>query len=250
MKTVGIIPARYKSSRFPGKPLVSLLGKPMILHVASLTAEALGKDNTFVATDNNEIAKVVSQAGFNCVLTSESALTGTDRIWEAAQQINADYYVNIQGDEPLLNPLDINLIVDEKKRRKNGVINGMHLIQEDESVLSINIPKVIFSEIEHRLIYMSRLPIPGFKNKSLKPEKYWKQVSIYAFNYEELEKYGEFGRKSYLEEKEDIEILRFFDVDIPVYMIETNGVSYAVDTPEDVQQVETALKANKRNQSP
>lgn len=246
-KIIGIIPARYQSSRFLGKPLVLLLGKPMILYVAKITARALGKENTWVATDDQRIADVVKGAGFNVAITSEKALTGTDRVWETAKQVKADIYVNIQGDEPLLNPKDIELIVAEKKKRKKGVVNGMCRLLPHEDPSNVNIPKVITTE-NNRMVYMSRATIPGFKSSHNKPAYYMKQVCIYAFTYEELEAFGEFGRKSILEKHEDIEILRYLDLSIPVFMVETNGTSLAVDIPEDVPIVEEALRRRKEKQ--
>lgn len=245
-RIVGIIPARYQSSRFPGKPLALLLGKPMILYVAEITALALGEENTWVATDDQRIADVVESAGFNVAITSGTALTGTDRVWEAARQVKADIYVNIQGDEPLLNPEDIELIVAEKKKREKGVINGMCCLLPHEDPSNVNIPKVITTE-NNRMVYMSRAAIPGFKSSNRKPEYYMKQVCIYAFTYEELEAFGEFGRKGTLEKYEDIEILRYLDLFISVFMVETSGTSLAVDIPEDVPIVEEALR---RKQEP
>ncbi len=241
LRIVGIIPARYESSRFPGKPLVQLLGKPMILYVAEIVACALGKKNSWVATDDQRIADVVKNAGFNVAMTSETALTGTDRVWEAAKLIEADIYVNIQGDEPLLNPADIDLIVAEKKKRGRGIVNGMCRLLAHEDPSNINIPKVITTE-NNRMVYMSRAPIPGFKSYCNKPEYYMKQVCIYAFTYAELEIFGKFGRKSTLEKHEDIEILRYQDLATPVYMVETDGTSLAVDIPEDVPIVEEVLR--------
>lgn len=243
-KIIGIIPARYQSSRFPGKPLVLLLGKPMILYVAEITARALGQENTWVATDDQRIADIVKGAGFNVVITSETALTGTDRVWETARQVKADIYLNIQGDEPLLNPKDIELIVAEKKKRKKGVVNGMCRLLPHEDPSNVNIPKVITTE-NNRMVYMSRTVIPGFKSSHNKPAYYMKQVCIYAFTYEELKVFGEFGRKSTLEKYEDIEILRFLDLSIPVFMVETDGASLAVDILEDVPIVEKALRRKK-----
>jgi len=246
-RTVGIIPARYQSSRFPGKPLALLLGKPMILYVAEITALALGEENTWVATDDQRIADVVKSAGFNVAITSGAALTGTDRVWEAARQVKANIYVNIQGDEPLLNPKDIELIVAEKKKRVKGVVNGMCRLLPHEDSSNVNIPKVITTE-NNRMVYMSRVAIPGFKSSHNKPAYYMKQVCIYAFTYEELEAFGRFGRKSTLEKYEDIEILRYLDLSIPVFMAETDSTSLAVDIPEDVPIVEKALRKRQEKQ--
>jgi 3-deoxy-manno-octulosonate cytidylyltransferase (CMP-KDO synthetase) len=241
MKIIGIIPARYKSTRFPGKPLVLLLGKPMVIHVADIVSKALGRENTFIATDSEIIAEEVKKFGYHVVMTTEKALTGTDRVWEASQKIHADIYMNIQGDEPLLNPDDITLIANEKKKRMNCVINGMHAISYQEDPGNVNIPKVITTE-DNQLVYMSRLPVPGFKSESCRPGTYMKQVCIYAFTHQELDRYGTCGRKSYLEHCDDIEILRFLDLKIPVYMVETRGFSLAIDVPDDVLVVENAMK--------
>lgn len=240
MRSVVVIPARYKSTRFPGKPLVPLLGKPMIIWVAELSAQAVGHSNVYVATDDQRIADTVTGAGFNAVLTSDSALTGTDRLAEAAQKIDADIYINVQGDEPLVDPNDICRIRDEKKKDMASVINGFSWISDEENPSSINIPKVITDE-SGNLVYMSRSLIPGHKDPKNTPAKYKKQVCIYAFTKEELLRYKSFGRKSYLEQCEDIEILRFLEIRIPVKMIETRPGSLAVDIPEDVIAVEAAL---------
>ncbi|NGO91082.1 MAG: NTP transferase domain-containing protein, partial [Halomonas sp.] len=104
MRSVVLIPARYGSSRYPGKPLVPLLGKPMVLWVAELSARAVGAENVYVATEDQRIANVVEEAGFQAVMTTDDALTGTDRLAQAAAQVTADIYINVQGDEPLVDP--------------------------------------------------------------------------------------------------------------------------------------------------
>ncbi|HQR82254.1 MAG TPA: NTP transferase domain-containing protein, partial [Thiotrichales bacterium] len=162
MKTIIIIPARYKSSRFPGKPLVKLLGKPMIQWVAELSAKAVGEENVYIATDDTKIQKAVLGMGYQVVMTSEDCLTGTDRLAEVAQKIEADIYINVQGDEPLVDPEDIIKVIEAKKAYPNEVINGYAIIGEDEAPNSVNIPKVIFTE-DKRLVYMSRQALPGFK---------------------------------------------------------------------------------------
>ena len=143
MKTVIIIPARYKSTRFPGKPLTPILGKPMILWVVELCAEVLPAEFVYVATEDFQIKEIVEKAGFNVVMTSNKCLTGTDRTAEAATQIEADIYVNVQGDEPLLNPADILKIIEAKTMYPNEVINGYCKIADNEEPTSANIPKVI-----------------------------------------------------------------------------------------------------------
>ena len=241
MRSVVIIPARYKSSRFPGKPLVNLLGKPMILWVSELSAQAVGKKNVYIATDDEQISKVVIAAGFNAIMTSDECLTGTDRLAEAATKVTADIYINVQGDEPLVNPKDIINIIKAKELHYHEVINGYCPISSDEDPNNVNIPKVIFTE-DNSLVYMSRQAIPGFKDHSQAPNQYYKQVCIYAFTADELRSYAEYGRKSTLEASEDIEIIRFFEWGKKIRMVETSPGSLAVDVQEDVAKVEQGLR--------
>lgn len=241
MKTIIVIPARCKSSRFPGKPLVRLLGKPMVQWVAELSAKAVGQENVYIATDDTQIQTAVTQMGYNVVMTSEHCLTGTDRLAEVAQQIEADIYINVQGDEPLVNPEDIQKVIDAKKQYPNDVINGYAVIGQNEDPNSVNIPKVIFTE-DKRLVYMSRQVLPGFKDLKNAPTEYYKQVCIYAFNRQELLAYGQFGRKSTLEHAEDIEIIRFLEWGQAIRLVRTRPGSLAVDVPEDVEKVEQALR--------
>jgi 3-deoxy-manno-octulosonate cytidylyltransferase (CMP-KDO synthetase) len=241
MKTIIVIPARYKSSRFPGKPLVNLLGKPMIQWVAELSARAVGRKNVYIATDDTKIQTAVLAMGYQVVMTSEHCLTGTDRLAEVAQKVDADIYINVQGDEPLVNPEDILKVIEAKKAYSDEVINGYAIIGESEDPNSVNIPKVIFTE-EQRLVYMSRQALPGFKDQKNAPHHYYKQVCIYGFNREELLAFGAYGKKSTLEQSEDIEIIRFLEWNQPIRMIQTRPGSLAVDVPDDVARVEKALK--------
>jgi 3-deoxy-manno-octulosonate cytidylyltransferase (CMP-KDO synthetase) len=241
MKTIIVIPARYKSSRYPGKPLTKLFGKPMVQWVAELSARAVGQNNVYIATENKKIFNTIVKAGFRSVMTSKNCLTGTDRLSEVAKKIKADIYINVQGDEPLIDPKDIIKIIDTKKKYPDDIINSYTVIKKGENENNINIPKVIFSENNH-LIYISRKAIPGFKEKKNKPSVYYKQVCVYAYNRKELLKYGNFGRKSKLEKVEDIEILRFLEWGKTIRLIKTNSNSLAVDEPKDVKKVEIELK--------
>lgn len=242
MKIAIIIPARYESSRFPGKPLIDLLGKPMIIRVADICREVSDKWEVYIATDDDRIKETVLDFGYNVIMTGE-ALTGTDRIAEACKDIDADIILNVQGDEPLLNPLDIERILVAKLYNMDKVINGYCEIGENEDPDSVNIPKVIMTE-RGKLVYMSRKALPGFKDEKNKPPIYYKQVCIYAFTKQELELFRHFGRKSTLERSEDIEILRFLELDKEVLMVPTSGNSLAIDVPEDVEKVKEEL--NKR----
>lgn len=246
MKIIGVIPARYKSTRFPGKPLISLNGVPMVIRVARIVEKALGKENTYVATDNIQIKEVVESYGYNAIMTSEDCLTGTDRVYDFSKKIEADIYINIQGDEPLLDYKEIIKIANIKKENFNYVINGMCDLSKEEDPNNINIPKVVVNK-DNKLIYMSRLPIPGDKGiSSVNVKIYKKQVCIYAFNKVELEAFGKQTQKAEYEKFEDIEILRFFDLNIPVKMVETRESSLAVDVIEDVDKVEEILSKMKR----
>lgn len=246
MKVIGVIPARFKSSRFPGKPLCQLLNKPMIIWVCQIVEKALGLENTYVATDDVRIKDVVENYGYKVILTSDSCLTGTDRLAEVSLSVDADIYLNIQGDEPLLDYNDIVKILEVKKLNMSSVINGMTNITDYEDPMNINIPKVLTNK-DNDLIYMSRLPIPGIK--AIREDKpiYKKQVCIYAFTKEELFEFASFNKKAEFEDYEDIEILRFFDLKRPIKMVETKSASLAIDVPEDVEKVEAILRNNRTN---
>lgn len=236
-----MIPARYASSRFPGKPLVALLGKPMVLWVAELSARAVGSEHVYVATDDQRIADVVEGAGFAALITGSDAATGTDRLAEAAHMVDYDIYVNVQGDEPLVQPEDIRRCIEVKRENPELVVNGFTWLARDEDPTNVNIPKVVTTE-DGRMVYMSRVPVPGYKEKKNAPVNYIKQVCIYGFTRGELAAYQRFGRKSALEQSEDIEILRFLELGYEVRMFETAPGSHAVDAPEDVKAVEEMLK--------
>lgn len=232
-----IIPARYKSSRFPGKPLVMLKGIPMVVRVARICEIVVGRELVFVATDSVEISDVVKQHGFKSVMTSERHPTGTDRVAEAATSISAEIYVNVQGDEPLIQPDDISKVIETKARFPEYVVNGM--TEFDVSTDSVNIPKVVTTE-DNDLLYISRSLIPGSKSK-VEGLKYYKQVCIYAFSLAELKAFHALGRKSTTERIEDIEILRFFEFGKKIKMVPVSGGSIAVDVPEDVELVNARL---------
>ncbi|MCB9262667.1 MAG: 3-deoxy-manno-octulosonate cytidylyltransferase [Flavobacteriales bacterium] len=243
MKCIGVIPARYESSRFPGKPIVLIAGKALIIHVAEKVEAALGKENTYVATDDNRIKELVESHGYQVVMTHSNHLTGTDRLWEVAQKIPADVYVNVQGDEPMVDPNDILKILNIKKENPGCVVNGMGNLLADEDPANVNIPKVLVNK-HNDLIYMSRLAVPGIKSEKTGTPQYKKQICIYAFNRHELEAFGNCTQKAEYEKFEDIEILRFFDLGIPIKMVELQKASLAVDIPEDVAKVEAALSVN------
>ena len=156
--------------------------------------------------------------------------------------LSNNIYVNVQGDEPMVDPDDIRRCIELKIKQPDCVINGYCWIGPDENAASVNIPKVITKE-NNLLIYMSRGLVPSFKNKLNAPHRYKKQVCIYGFSQGELDDYSNFARKSILEYHEDIEILRFLELDKNILMFECAAGSLAVDVPEDVHSVEALLSA-------
>ena len=213
----------------------------MVLWVAELSARAVGRDNTFVATESEKIASVVSEAGFTALMTSDEAATGTDRLAEAAKQIDYDIYINVQGDEPMVAPEDIVSCLEAKKADMGSIINGFTWLSAGEDPTDVNIPKVITTE-DDVMVYMSRVALPGFKDPAKAPTRYKKQVCIYGFTREELSAFRDFGRKGALEACEDIEILRFVELGRKIVMYETAPGTMAVDVPEDVAPAEAALR--------
>ena len=238
MKSVVIIPARYGSSRYKGKPLAKILGREMILRVADICSQAVGKKNTYVATDHIRIKNVVKNFGYNVIMTSKKCLTGTDRVAEAAKKISSDIYINVQGDEPTIEPKDIKKIIRAKIKNPKYVICGYDQVNRFENPENKNLPKLVVNE-KNELIYISRSLIPGEKKKTNK--KFFKQVCIYGFNKDQLNKFYERKKKSWLEKIEDIEILRYFELNIKIKMIKLDSNSVAVDEVKDIAKAEKLL---------
>ncbi len=239
MKFAIVIPARYKSSRFPGKPLVDICDRPMILRVWDKARQALPEDCVYIATDDERIANICKQAGANVLMTPEDCLTGTDRVFHASQVLDTDILINIQGDEPLILVDDILAVINESKAHPSEIINAMCPIQHEEEFYSSSVPKVVCTP-QNRLLYMSRAAIPTTKGLSF--DRAYKQVCIYAFPKESLETFAKQPQKTPLEQIEDIEILRFLELGYNVRMLEVSESSIAVDHPEDVTKVEKALR--------
>lgn len=235
-----VIPARYASSRFPGKPLAEILGKPMVLWVAESCGEALGLHQVVVASDDAEILRVAATAGFRAERTSSSALTGTDRVAEVARKFGGTTVVNVQGDEPLVDPSDISRIASIHRENPGYVINGFSTLSEGEDPSRVSIPKVVLDN-NNNLLFASRAVIPLGKSSSGPAILHRKQVCIYAFSPEQLELFSQTGRKTPLESIEDIEILRFLELGQAVRMVKTKSKTTAVDEPGDITLVESIL---------
>lgn len=239
MDTAIIIPARYDSSRFPGKPLVDILGKSMIERVWGQCIKVLSPKNIFIATDSNKIFDHCISKGMQPIMTSNKCLTGTDRVYEASEKIDAKTIINVQGDEPLISPNDLNLVINESRNNPSKIINAMCAITDESEFRNLSIPKVIFDQ-DMKLLYMSRAPIPNNKYNSF--EKAWKQVCIYAFPKNYLKIFANYGKRSVIESIEDLEILRFLELGYEVKMIEVSKSSIAVDFEDDVLKVEKAIR--------
>lgn len=238
MKYVVIIPARYKSRRLNGKPLKNINGVPMIVRTFNQCCKAVDRDLIYVSTDDARIEKVCKKNNIKVIMIKQNCLTGTDRVYLASKKINADVYINLQGDEPLFNPIDIKKIIKYSKKYRNEIITGYTKIKSHKMFKSLHIPKVVFSEDKY-LLYASRSPIPA--NKRSKFNFAYRQVCIYAFPKKQLKKFYS-TKKSKLEFEEDIEYLRFLEKGIDVKCIELSDKSIAVDTIDDLKKVRKVIE--------
>jgi 3-deoxy-manno-octulosonate cytidylyltransferase (CMP-KDO synthetase) len=240
MKPVVIIPARYESSRLPGKPLIELCGLPMVVRTYRQCAKACPPEQIFVATDDPRIQSVCESFGIAVLRTSSACLTGTDRVAECATIMDADVFINVQGDEPLFPPQDLRAMFDAAERYPGDILNGVCELDDEAQYRSGSIPKVVMRP-DHRLLYMSRAPIPATKAQAF--VKAWRQVCVYAFPRPALEAFRHRRTKTPLEQIEDIEILRFLELGWDVRMVPMSSNSVAVDTPDDVAHVTRLITA-------
>ena len=236
-----IIPARFASSRFEGKPLAPIAGKPMLQRTYEQTRKCRGLDRVIVATDDERIEQFCNEHGMDVMMTSSDCLTGTDRLAEVADKVEYDLYVNVQGDEPVIDPSVIDAIMSEYAAHGNRFVayNLYKRIENREEEESPTIIKVIVDNAGE-LVYMSRLPVP-FSKDDTKVVRH-KQVCVYGYTREALRVFAS-SEKTANEAAEDIEILRFMDFGYRVRMIETECSSIAVDVPSDIQKVEAFLTA-------
>jgi 3-deoxy-manno-octulosonate cytidylyltransferase (CMP-KDO synthetase) len=239
MNAVIVIPARFQSGRLPGKPMIDLAGVPMIERTYRRCALGFPAEHIYVATDDERIYRHCVGVGIRTLMTSPDCPTGTDRVAEVADSVAADLYINVQGDEPLFNPRDIQLILDAAEANPGEVLNGVCPIDTEERFRSPSIPKVVMRP-DGRLLYMSRAAIPT--SKAFEFKKAWRQICIYAFTPEALRAYRSVKGKTGLEQIEDIEILRFLELGFDVRMVPVSSDSVAVDTPADVATVEDILR--------
>ena len=227
------IPARYNSTRLPGKPLKKIIGKAMIDHVWDICIKAVDKKNVVVLTDDHLIKDYCISNDINFFITSKNCKTGSDRIYEFARIKKYKYYINVQGDEPLLNPKNIKEVI--KFTKKYNCVTNCYSSCSELEYKNINVPKVVLDNNDY-LLFMSRAPIPSYKSNKI-PKKTFKQICIYGYPYNYLMKFGKLKKKSKNELIEDIEIIRFLDIGIKIKMINIKNHSLAVDTPNDLRKV-------------
>lgn len=234
-----IIPARLDSKRLPRKALAEIGGIPMIVRTWRAAAKTNEQFPVVVATDSDEIADTCDRFSIPFVMTSPSCFSGTDRVAEASQSLDADFFVNVQGDEPFITGDEISTVVQQKVLSPESVVNACRPFLREEDPSNPSFPKIVCDE-NSRLLYASRLPIPGNKTGQLHSHSdaiiYRKQVCIYAFNRDDLALFTSARRRGQLEEMEDIEILRFVELGRQVLMVELAGsTSFGIDTQADLK---------------
>jgi len=245
-KIIGIIPARYSSSRFPGKPLALIEGVPMVVWVWQKAREAL--QEVYIATDHPEIYESALKAGANAVMTSPELSTGTERVAQAAAGILAgkdpsDYIIlNIQGDEPLISPSAIEALYGVFGSKKVDIATLIHRVYDPKSYLNPNRPKAVV-DLTGKALYFSRSPIPGIREVSGTPGNtaVYLHIGVYAFSYPVLQNIVKLP-PSPLEKAESLEQLRWLENGYTIQCIETGYDGSGVDTPEDLEIIRERLR--------
>ncbi|HVG53975.1 MAG TPA: 3-deoxy-manno-octulosonate cytidylyltransferase [Vicinamibacterales bacterium] len=232
---VAVIPARYASSRFPGKPLADLAGRPMVEHVYRRAAEAPGVDAVVVATDDQRVADAVERFGGIARMTRSDHQTGMDRIAEVARDLTALIIVNVQGDEPLVQPSAITQMVDALHADPDLQMSTLRTpIRSDADYASPHVVKVV---VDHRdnALYFSRAPIPYVRERP--PEGgHYKHLGLYAYRRAFLLSLAALPQTA-LERAESLEQLRALEHGFRIRAVETQYDSIGVDTPEDLERV-------------
>ena len=238
MKVVGVIPARYNSSRFPGKPLMDICGKPMLWWVYHQVKKVRGMDEVYVATDDERIMDMCRSQAMQCIMTAKTHGTSTERVHEVAVKVQADFYVAINGDEPLISPLVIEKILPTHEIDSDFyVANLMTEIKRPVEAIDPSNIKIVTSP-EGQALFMSRSPIP-YPKKTLE-YKYYKHVGILLYNRRALDFFAD-TEPGYNEKIEDINELRFIEHNKPLKMICVESESLSVDTPMDLERVRNIM---------
>ena len=238
MKIAAVIPARYKSSRFMGKPLVKIEGISMIERVYRQVEKAGRFSDIIVATDDLRIGDVVRKFGGTAILTSANHRSGTDRLYEVLQNSDFEAAVNIQGDEPLVPEKLVAAVFDELETGRHKVVTAAYYNVSADDFSSKNVVKVVFDR-QYNALYFSRSPVPFTKNSDF--SGFYQHIGIYGYLRDSIEAFVNFPASS-LEEVEKLEQLRFLENGIPIKIILTGEKSFGVDVPEDIQRIEKILK--------
>ncbi len=246
MKVLGIIPARYGSTRFPGKPLALLAGRPMVQWVYERAAQAELLNEVIIATDDQRIFEAVNKFGGRVVMTRADHPSGSDRIAEVAAKSNAEIIVNIQGDEPLLEPAAIDLGVKILLDHPAGQVGTLvRPIRDAADLRNPNIVKVALAQ-DNTALYFSRSAIPfcrGAKTDAewLQQPTYFKHIGLYIFRRETLLQFVKWP-PGVLEKIESLEQLRLLENGVKVHVAVTEYEARSVDTPEDLEALTMELK--------
>lgn len=237
MHFIGIVPARYASTRLPGKVLLPLCGKPMIQWVWERARASRRLEDVIVATDDERIRGVVEGFGGRVEMTSPEHASGTDRIAEVAGRISADVFVNIQGDEPVISPNTIDAVCACFEDKPDTMIATARVRLEDEQALDPDVVKVV-TDSGGRALYFSRAQIPYRRGRGC---PYFKHIGIYGYRRNFL--LGLQGlRPSALEESEKLEQLRFLDNGFSIQVVTVESDSIGVDNPADLERVRPLLE--------
>ncbi|HEY0284373.1 MAG TPA: 3-deoxy-manno-octulosonate cytidylyltransferase [Vicinamibacterales bacterium] len=243
--TVAVIPARYASTRFPGKALADIAGRPMIEHVYGRAAAARNVDAVIVATDDRRIADAVTKFGGTVRMTRTDHLTGTDRLAEVAASLDCDLIVNVQGDEPLVEPDTIDAAIEPFRDDPALLMSTVCTrILTNESLADPNVVKVV-TDVRGHALYFSRLPIPYVRRNVEATSASYKHLGLYVYRREFLQIIASL-RPTALERSESLEQLRVLENGYAIRVIETPHDSIGVDTPEDLERVRRLLTADAR----
>ena len=235
-----IIPARWQSSRFPGKPLALILGKTLIERVYEASCKAVIADKVIVATDSVKIRNFCLKKNINFIMTSKNCLTGTDRIIEVAKKMNVKLFINVQGDEPLIDPKELKKFITNAIKNPNVIYIAKSKTNK-EGFFNKNLPKIV-TDKNNNLLYISRANIPS--NKIHKFDKAFGQVNIYSYPRKILLKRNIKNNKYFNEEIEDIEILRFLERGFEIKVILMKKSTQPVDIKSDLIKVKRILLKN------
>lgn len=241
MNIIGIIPARFASTRFPGKPLIDIGGKSMIQRVYEQCKKATSLSDVIVATDDERIADHVKSFGGKVAITRSNHQSGTDRCEEVIQTYTGlcDAIINIQGDEPFIDPEQINTLANVFHQPQVQLVTLKKKMELEADILNPNMVKVISNQ-QGEAIYFSRLPIPFRRNPEAKIT-YYKHIGIYGYRKETLSAITQLPL-GILEQAENLEQLRWIEHGFRITLIETTIENIAIDTPEDLARVEKYLK--------